>query len=80
MIITFLYEDDFKQTGRQGMPIVLCYNGRDHISPSCIMSPAEYNQWKLEILVKLSRAAREVIGDIDSQYFTRSCCTSFNSN
>ena len=34
------------------------------------MSPAEYNQWKLQILVKLSEASCEVIDDISSDYFS----------
>ena len=53
-----------------GIPLVIGYNGRDHFALSCIMSPAEYNQWKLQILVKLIEASCEVIDDISSGYIS----------
>ena len=34
------------------------------------MSPAEYNQWKLQILVKLSEGSWEFIDDIRSDYIS----------
>ena len=52
------------------MPLVIGYNGRDHFAPRCIMSQVEYNQWKLQILVKQSEASCEVIDDISSDYIS----------
>ena len=41
------------------------------LPPSCIISPAEHNQWMLQILVKLSEASCEVIDDISSDYISQ---------
>ena len=51
---TVLFPEDLQHIDRQGMPVVIGYNGIDHFVPSIILSIAEYNQWKLEILSKLS--------------------------
>ena len=53
------------------MPIVILYNGSDHFCPTCVMSQAEFTEWKLEVLVKLSTAAREVIDDTDTQFVSQ---------
>ena len=63
-----LYPSHLQNIDRQRMPIVILYNGRDHFVPSMIMSVAEYNQWKLEILPKLSSASLEIPEDVDHQY------------
>ena len=47
------------------MPVVIGYNGIGHFVPSIILSTAEYNQWKLKLLVKLSKASLDVLEDID---------------
>ena len=62
---TVLYPEDLQHIDRQGMPVVIAYNGIDHFLPSIILSTAKYNQWKLEILVKLSEASLYVLEDID---------------
>ena len=62
---TVLYPEDLQHIDRQGMPVVIGYNGIDHFVPSIILSTVEYNQWKLEILVKLSEASLDVLEDID---------------
>ena len=63
-----LYPSDLQNIDRQGMPIVILYNGRDHSVPSMIMAVAEYNQWKLEKLSKLHSASLEILEDEDHQY------------
>ena len=49
---TVLYPEDLQHIDRQDMPVVIGYNGIDHFVSSIILSTIEYNQWKLEILVK----------------------------
>ena len=63
-----LYKEDLEYIDRQGVPVVIVYNGRDHFVPSIIMSQVEYNQWKLSILVKFAEASLDVIDDVDSNF------------
>ena len=62
---TVLNPEDLWHIDRQGMPVAIGYNGIDHFVPSIILSTAEYNQWKLEILVKLSGACQDAVEDAD---------------
>ena len=67
---TILYPEDLQHIDRQGMPVVTGYNGIDHFVSSVILSTAEYNQWKLEILVKLPEASLDVLEDIALNQFS----------
>lgn len=62
------------------MPIVILYNGRDHFMPSMLMSVIEYNQWKLEILSKLSSASLEILEDVDHQYVSPKLSVHLNTS
>ena len=38
-----LYKEDLEYIDRQGVPVVIVYNERDHFVPIIIMSQLEYN-------------------------------------
>ena len=49
-----LYAGDFDYIERPGTPLVVVYNGSNHFCPSLVMSPKDYNKWKLNNLLKSS--------------------------
>ena len=65
-----LYPGDFDYIDRPEPPVVVVYNGSNHFCSSLVMSPKDYNKWKLNTLVTFSQAALQIISKVDEQHIS----------
>ena len=66
---SLLNPDDFKDRQKNTYPIVICYNGRDHFTPTKSTTLKNYTDWKLNReLGPIIAAGLTVITELDLQH------------
>ena len=76
---TLLEEADFKDMHKNAYPIVVCYNGRDHFTPTRPSSQSKFLKWKLnKELGPIVSAALLVIEELDRPKLSPAVLTAVN--
>ena len=79
--VTLLNEADFKRDNmpRNHYPLVICYNGRDHFTPTKPTTDAQFYQWKLNReLGPIVSASLMVIEELDRHMLQPNILTAIN--
>lgn len=64
---TVFYPEDQVHVDKQGWPLVVAYNGKDHYQPTLVVNKESFSKWQLECVAKLSRATLQVVHDVDME-------------
>ena len=64
------YKSDLVNFYKKAIPIVYCYNARDHYAPSCCVSAKLHNDFKIECFKKLGAKTVELVEEIDTSFLT----------
>ena len=76
---TFLDEADFKEIHKNAYPLVVCYNGKDHFTPTRPSTESKFYGWKLNReLSPIISASLLVIEELDRHKLAPAILTAVN--
>ena len=58
-------ESDLNDIYKQGFPVVIGFNNRNHNCPTVIIPPSDYNYWKVQHIESILKVALDQMKDLD---------------